>query len=140
MCSFGSTSSTTSDSTTVERRAPVPHAETSPVRRQRKSQQLTQKALADRSGLSTSTVGKVERERNPGQLADLRRWGITTPKTTIEVTVRLAAALGLMQYGQNYTLEQVARMQKLIHRRDLSERPARCKRPFPGQRHLRVVA
>lgn len=120
----------------------MPHAESSSVRKERKKQSLTQKALAERSGLSASTIGKIERERNRLFLAELRRQGIKPSQTTIEVVVRIAAALGLMEYGQNYTIEEVAKLQKLIHKRDITERPPRCKRPYPiaEARHLRVVA
>lgn len=111
----------------------MPYAETSPLREERHEQGLTQRRLAELAGLSAGTISNIERLRNPTYIAELLDQGLTPSKTTVEVVMRLAAALGLMKYNQRYTLEQVARMQTLIARDYMSDRPARCKRPYPGK-------
>lgn len=128
----------------------MPYAETSRVRKERLKQGYTIRELARLTGLSEAVIGKVERERNSGNIALLKSQGKRIPLTTVEVVMRIAAALGLMDYNKSYTLDDVARMQKLIFKKYISSRPGRCKNPYPGEDelahiparrgHLRAVA
>ena len=111
----------------------MPYAETSRVRKERLKQCLTIRELARLTGLSEAVIGKVERERNRGNIALLKSQGKRVPLTTVEVVMRIAAALGLMDYNTNYTLDEVAAMQNLIFKKYISTRPSRCKKPYPSE-------
>src|SRR5690348_3358633 len=65
---------------TSTRGALVPLSESSPVRRQRKSRGLTQVKLAERAGISPSTISDIECWRNPEIIKILMSQGVTPRK------------------------------------------------------------
>ncbi|MBP9667847.1 helix-turn-helix transcriptional regulator [Candidatus Saccharibacteria bacterium] len=120
----------------------MPFAESSPVRRARQNLGWTQRYLAKVTGLSPSTIGVIERLRNPNWVLELERQNLKSSLTTLEVAVRICAALGALEYGRSYTVKEVARKSKMLFtEQGLTDRTRRLKQSYPDQeRHLRAVA
>ena len=119
----------------------MPFADSSPVRRARMHRGLTQRELAEMTGLSPSTIGVIERLRNPDWVRALEKAELHVSLTTVEVAVRICAAFGLLQYGRSYTIDEVARAGRLFAKSGLTDRGRRCKLPYPDRpiRHLRAA-
>ena len=115
----------------------MPFAESSPVRQMRSVFGWSQRELAEKTGLSASTISTIERLRNPNWVEALAKMDLEPTLTTLEVAVRICAAFGLLKYGRQYTIREVARKVQLFNEQGLTDRTARCARPYPGRRQQR---
>jgi hypothetical protein len=74
--------------------------------------------LAELARISASTISRIECHRNETALLVSGKLS----RTHVEVVMRLAVALGYMQYGEYLTIEEVAKLQKLFRRHEITDR------------------